>query len=75
MDSSIAVASVWALGVAGLGGAIGQGIAIASAVGGMTRNPGSKDATLPPMVLGLALIESIVVYPLVVCLMYYAKVR
>ncbi len=70
----IALASVIGLAVAAFGGALGQGRALASALDGMTRNPGSAPKVLAPMIIGLSLIEALVIYCLIMAIMYYAKV-
>ncbi len=57
-----------AIGVAALGGAFGQGIAAKAALEGIARNPGASDKLFTPMLLGLALIESLVIYALIVAL-------
>ena len=49
-----------AIGIAALGGGIGQGLASASALEGISRNPGASDKIFVPMIIGLALIESLV---------------
>jgi F-type H+-transporting ATPase subunit c len=48
------------IGLAVLGGGIGQGRAAAAALEGISRNPGASARILTPMILGLALIESLV---------------
>ncbi len=63
-----------AIGVAALGGGIGQGLAAASAVEGIARNPNAADRIFTPMILGLALIESLVIYGLVIAFMLQAKI-
>jgi F-type H+-transporting ATPase subunit c len=73
-DSVIAIASLFSLGLAAFGAALGQGRALSSALEGMTRNPGAAKQTVAPMIIGLALIEALVIYVLVVAVMYYAKV-
>lgn len=50
-----------AMGFAVLGGAIGQGMAARGALEGIARNPNAQGKVLVPMVLGLALIESLVI--------------
>ena len=52
------------MGVAVLGGALGQGKAAAAAFEAIARNP--KADIFVPFILGLALIESLVIYALVV---------
>lgn len=66
---TIAIAAAIAIGVAALGGALGQGKAASSALDGIARNPSAADKIQTPMILGLALIESLVIYALVVALL------
>jgi F-type H+-transporting ATPase subunit c len=54
------------LGLAALGGALGQGKAVAAALEGIARNPSASDKIFTPMIIGLALIESLVIYALVI---------
>jgi F-type H+-transporting ATPase subunit c len=51
-----------AIGLAALGGALGQGRAAAAALEGISRNPGAAARIQTPMILGLALIESLVLF-------------
>ena len=53
----IALAAGLAIGIAALGGGIGQGRAAAAALDGIARNPGAAGQIRGPMILGLALIE------------------
>jgi len=64
-----------AIGLAVLGGALGQGRAAASALEGISRNPGASARIQTPMILGLALIESLVLLAFVIAffLQGYAK--
>jgi F-type H+-transporting ATPase subunit c len=55
-----------AIGLAVLGGAIGQGRAAGSALEGISRNPGAAAKIQTPMILGLALIESLVLLSFVI---------
>ncbi len=59
--------------IAALGGGIGQGIAIRGAMEGIARNPGASGKIMTTMIIGLALIESLVIYSLVVSLMLLFK--
>ncbi|MCL2779589.1 MAG: ATP synthase F0 subunit C [Polyangiaceae bacterium] len=52
----------FAMGLAVLGGALGQGKAAAAALEGISRNPGAAARIQTPMILGLALIESLVLF-------------
>lgn len=58
------LAAAIAISVAAFGGALGQAWAASSALSGMARNPQSK--LLAPMIVALALIESLVIYALLV---------
>jgi F-type H+-transporting ATPase subunit c len=55
-----------AIGIAAFGGAIAQGKTAAAALEGIGRNPGASGSMFVPMIIGLALIESLVIYALVV---------
>jgi len=73
VKACIAIAAGLGLGIAALGGAIGQGKAVASALDGIGRNPGASGKILTPMIIGLAMIESLVIYSLVVSLLLFFK--
>ena len=55
-----------AIGLGVLGGALGQGKAAAAALEGISRNPGAAARIQTPMILGLALIESLVLLAFVI---------
>ncbi len=59
-----------AAGVAGLG----QGRATAAALSGIARNPGASSKILTPMIIGLALIESLVIYALLIAFLLQGKI-
>jgi len=61
-----AVGAGFAIGLGVLGGAIGQGRAAAAALEGISRNPGATARIQTPMILGLALIESLVLLAFVI---------
>lgn len=54
------------MGIAAFGGALGQGRAAAAALEGIARNPGASGKLFTPLILGLALIESLVIYALLI---------
>jgi F-type H+-transporting ATPase subunit c len=54
------------LGLAALGGALGQGKTASAALEGIARNPAASDKVFTPMIIGLALIESLVLYAFVI---------
>jgi len=57
------------LGLAALGGGIGQGKTAAAALEGIARNPAASDKVFTPMIIGLALIESLVLYAFVIAIL------
>jgi F-type H+-transporting ATPase subunit c len=61
-----ALAAGLGLGLAAFGGALGQGKAAAAALDGIARNPNASDKLFQPMIIGLALIESLVIYALII---------
>ncbi len=68
-----ALAAAFAIGVAAFGGAIGQSKAIAAACEGIARNPGAAGAIRLAMIIGLALIESLVIYALIIAFIIQGK--
>lgn len=62
----IALGAGLAIGIAALGGGIGQGRAAAAAMEGSARNPEASKRLFILLILSLALIESLVIYALVV---------
>ena len=69
-----AIAAALGLGIAAFGGALGQGRTATAALDGIARNPGASDKLFTPMILGLALIESLVIYSLLIAFLLYGKV-
>lgn len=68
------VAAGLAIGIAAFGGALGQGRVAAAALEGIARNPGAASKLGTPMILGLALIESLVLYAFVIAFLVQGKV-
>lgn len=62
------------IGLAAFGGALGQGRAAGTALDGIARNPGAYDKLFTPMILGLALIESLVIYALIISILLLGKI-
>lgn len=56
------------IGLAALGGALGQGKVVSSAVESISRNPGASGQMGTPIIMGLAFIESLVLFALLVSL-------
>ena len=60
------VSAAFVLGISAAAGAIGQSRAIAAACEGIARNPGAAGPIRLAMIIGLALIESLVIYALII---------
>ncbi|MCB9555042.1 MAG: ATP synthase F0 subunit C [Deltaproteobacteria bacterium] len=73
MKAMIGIAAGLGLGIAAFGGALGQGKTAAAALEGIARNPGAQPKLFTPMILGLALIESLVIYSLVISILLWLK--
>jgi F-type H+-transporting ATPase subunit c len=71
----IALAAGLGIGLAAFGGGIGQGRAAAAALDGIARNPGAAGQIRGPMILGLALIESLVIYALIIAILLIGKIH
>jgi F-type H+-transporting ATPase subunit c len=63
-----AVAAGFAIAIAAFGCGIGQGMAVKGAVEGIARNPDASGKVTVTMLIGLAMIESLSIYALVVSL-------
>lgn len=72
-SSAAAIAAGLAIGIGALGGALGQGRAAAAALEGIARNPGAQNKIFTPMILGLALIESLVLLSFVIAILLQGK--
>ncbi len=66
--AAAALACGIAIGVAALGTGIGQGIGLKGATEGIARNPGASGKITTTLIIGLAMIESLAIYALVVAL-------
>lgn len=73
MQMAAYLAAGLGIGIAAFGGALGQGRAAAAALEGIARNPNASGKLFTPMILGLALIESLVIYALVIAFMLVGK--
>ena len=62
----IALAAGLAIGLAAFGGALGQARTAAAALEGIARNPNAAGKIQTPMIIGLVLIESLVIYAFVI---------
>src|SRR6478735_3149161 len=62
------LAAAFAIGVAAFGGALGQAKTATAALEAIGRNPAAQNKIFVPMIIGLALIESLVLYAFVIAL-------
>jgi F-type H+-transporting ATPase subunit c len=74
VQSAAALGAGLAIALAALGGALGQGKAAAAALEGISRNPGAAPRIQTPMILGLALIESLVLFAFFIAVLLQGKV-
>jgi F-type H+-transporting ATPase subunit c len=64
-----ATAAGFGIAIAAFGCGIGQGLGLRAAVEGIARNPESSGKVTVTLLIGLAMIESLCIYALVVSLM------
>ena len=64
--SYAALGAGMAIGLGALGGTIGQSIAVNAALTSIGRNPAAGGKVFTPMIIGLALIESLVILSFVI---------
>lgn len=72
VDPYASLAAAIAISVAAFGGAIAQGRTMTAALEGIARNPAAQNKVFVPMIIGLALIESLVLYAFVIA---FIKIR
>lgn len=70
----IALAANLGIGIAAFGSAIGQGRMVASAMESIGRNPNSAGQIFTPMIIGLAFIEALTLYALVIAFFLQSKI-
>ncbi len=70
----IAIASGIGIGLAAFGTGIGMGNAISSGLLGTARNPEAGGKIMTTMIIGLALIESLCIYALVIAFILVFKI-
>ncbi len=73
MRGILALAAGLAIALASAFGALGQSRGLAAALEGIARNPAASGKLVTPMIIGLAMIESLVIYALVISLMIVLK--
>ena len=70
----IAIGCGFAISVAAAGTGLGMGYAINGALQGTARNPEAGGKIMTTMIIGLALIESLAIYALLICFMMVFKI-
>lgn len=71
----LAIAIGFGIAIAAFGGAIGQSRAIASSVESIARQPEASGKITGAMIIGLALIETLVIYALLICFLLLGKFK
>jgi F-type H+-transporting ATPase subunit c len=61
-------AAGFGIAIAAFGGSLGQGMGLKNAVEGIARNPESSGKVTVTLLIGLAMVESLVIYALVISL-------
>lgn len=74
LKAALALGAGLAIGIAAAGGGIGQGRAAAAGMEGIARNPEAAGKVMTTMIIALALIESLVIYALVIALLLQGKI-
>ena len=69
----IAVGAGLGIGLAGAGAGVGQGRAVAAALESIGRNPNAADRVFTPMIIGLAFMEALAIYALVIAFIFSGK--
>lgn len=69
----IALSSALAIALSAFGAALGQGKAVAKAMESIGRNPNSADRIQTPMIIGLALMEALAIYGLIIAFILSGK--
>jgi F-type H+-transporting ATPase subunit c len=70
----IALAAGLAIGLGAIGASLGQGIALAKAMEALGRNPECESKLKGNMLIGLAIIESIAIYALLIAFQIVGKI-
>ena len=74
MGGLIALGAGIGMGLAAFGVGLGQGRATAAAMESIGRNPNSADRLFTPFILGLALMEALALYTLVIAFILQGKI-
>jgi F-type H+-transporting ATPase subunit c len=72
--AAVALAAGLAIGIAAFGAALAQGRMAAAAMESIGRNPNSAEKIQVPMILGLAFIEALAIYALLIAFFLQGKI-
>jgi F-type H+-transporting ATPase subunit c len=70
----IAIGAGLSIAIAAVGAALGQGRAVAAAMESIGRNPNAADRIQTPMIIGIAFIEALAIYALVIAFFLQGKI-
>lgn len=70
---ALALATGFGVALAAFGGALGQARAIAAALEGVARQPEAGGRLFTLLIIGLAFVESLVIYALLISLLLWIK--
>ncbi|MFQ5665742.1 MAG: ATP synthase F0 subunit C [Candidatus Binatia bacterium] len=70
----VALAAGLAIGIAAFGAGVGQGRAVAAAMESIGRNPNAADRIQTPMIIGIAFMEALAIYALVIAFFLQGKI-
>ena len=70
----VAFSAGFCMGLAALGGTLGQSRAAAAALEGIARNPQAAGKVQTPMIIGLAMIESLVLFSFVIAFLIQGNI-
>jgi len=73
-DPYASLGAALAIGLAAFGGSLGQGKTAAAALEGIARNPSAQGKVFVPMIIGLALMEALCLYALVIAFFLQGKI-
>ena len=74
-EGYIALAAGLGIGIAAVGAGLGQGRAVAAAMESIGRNPNAADRIQTPMIIGIAFMEALAIYALVIAFFLQGKIR
>ncbi|MFH1874589.1 MAG: ATP synthase F0 subunit C [Pseudomonadota bacterium] len=74
VSTALAISAGIGIAIAAFGGALSQARVASAALEGIARNPEAANKIQTPMIIALALIESLVIYVLVIAFLLQGKI-